>query len=330
MKENTTEHKIAYRQLSIEDREELAIGLENDKSIKDISQDLRRHRSTLYREKQRNNAPHNEVRYRANRAQLRSEVRKNQSHKREYLKNKTIQDYTEDQLRNGWTPELIAGRLIIEKPGLKTNYESIYLWIYNERRDLIEYLPRGHKNRRKRGSAKDKRAAKVPNRTMIVERPKEIARREEPGHWEADTVVSRQSKAAISATAERESRFLVVKKLTAKTAENMNNALIDSLKGYPKHLCKTITYDNGTENSYHEKTNTMLGTKSYFCNPYHSWEKGSIENRIGLIRRYYPKKTNWVLISQKELDTIVKKINTRPMKCLGYKTPEEVFVALAS
>jgi len=328
MKKTTTKQEGTYSHLTLEEREELSIGLDSGKRVTDIAQTLGRHRSTIYRERNRNNAPQNNVKYRANRAQIRSDERKFMSHQRERLKNERLRNYIENKLKEGWTPELIAGRLGIDFPGQKTNYESIYLWIYTDRHDLIEYLPRSHRKRRKRCSAKGKRIAKVPNRTMIAERPVNIAKRKEPGHWEADTAVSRQSKGAISATVERVSRFLISKKLLAKTAENMNKALIDSLKGQPKHLRKTITYDNGTENSCHEKTNKRLGTESYFCNPYHSWEKGSIENRIGMIRRFFPKKTNWALISQDKLDKVVKKINTRPMKCLGFKTPEEVFVAL--
>lgn len=328
MKESTTQQEKVYSHLAIEEREEFAIELSKGKSMMDIAKTLGRHRSTLYREKKRNGPPHNKVQYRANRAQQRSDDRKTLSHNRPRLKNDFIRGYTESKLKVGWTPELIAGRLQLKKNNEKTNYESIYLWIYTERRDLIEFLVRGHKNRRKRGSAKNKRAIKVPNRTMIDNRPAQIATRDEPGHWEADTAVSRQSKGAICAISERKTRYLIVKKMNAKTAKDMDTALVTSLEKIPKHLCLTITYDNGTENTNHDKTNETLKTKSYFCNPYHSWEKGTIENRIGIIRRVFPKKTDWGLISQEELDIVVKQINTRPMKCLGFKTPEEVFVAL--
>jgi IS30 family transposase len=163
---------------------------------------------------------------------------------------------------------------------------------------------------------------------MIDQRPQAIATRNDAGHWEADTAISRQSKAAIMAIVERKSRFIIVKKVKAKTAEYMHLAIVTCLTLFPHWLRKTITYDNGTENAYHEKTNKALKTKSYFCNPYHSWEKGSIENRIGIIRQYFPKKTNWALIPQNKLDSIAHKINSRPMKCLGFKSPYEVFVAL--
>lgn len=328
MERNSTEKQKKYRHLSFAEREEISIGLNSGKSIIDIAQEIKRNSSTLYREIKRNNPQINIVKYRANRAQIRADTRKKESHKRQRLANTIIQKYVVKKLKEGWTPELIAGKLSLDKKGLKTNYETIYLWIYQDRRDLIQYLPRAHKKRKKRSSIKNKRCIRVPDRTMIEHRDPDIESRKEAGHWEADTAVSRQSKAAITATAERKSRYLIAKKIKGKTAIDMHCALVKSLKKFPKKLRKTITYDNGTENANHKLTDKVLKTRAYFCNPYHSWEKGSIENRIGMIRRYFPKKTNWALITQKQLDKVVKKINTRPMKCLGFKTPEEVFVAL--
>ena len=190
----------------------------------------------------------------------------------------------------------------VDKVGLTTNYESIYQWIYGDRRDLIRLLARSHRVRRKRGSAKNKRAVRVPNRVMIESRPASVANRNEPGHWEADTAVSRQSKFAIALVIERKSRLCRLTLIEAKTAQNMHQAMIKSLSKIPSKLLKTITYDNGTENAKHEATNRALKIKSYFCNPYHSWEKGSVENCIGLVRRVYPKKTDWALITQSDLD----------------------------
>jgi IS30 family transposase len=105
----------------------------------------------------------------------------------------------------------------------------------------------------------------------------------------------------------------------------MHKAVTLALSGLPAGLRKTLTYDNGLENALHERTNRELGATSYFCKPYHGWEKGSIENRNGILRRYFPKKHNWCLTTQKKIDTVVSKINAMPMKCLGFKTPAEVF-----
>ena len=212
----------------------------------------------------------------------------------------------------------------------KTNYETIYQWIYSDRKDLIPFLIKSHRIRRKRGSANQKRCPKIPNRTMIEKRPDYINLRSEIGHWEIDTAISRKSKAAIMVLVERKTRYVIIKKLTGKTAYFMHNATVKSLKDYPVNIRQSITYDNGTENTLHELTNKVLGTKSYFCNPYHSWEKGTVENIIGIIRRFYPKKTDWKNISQWDLNKIARFINNRPMKLLGFKTPYQVFVALAS
>ena len=130
--------------------------------------------------------------------------------------------------------------------------------------------------------------------------------------------------------AERRTRFVILKKLDGKNAYSMHNSIVKSLEGLPRRLKGSITYDNGTENALHELTNKILGLKSYFCNPYHSWEKGTVENRIGMVRRFYPKKTDWKNISQWDLNKVMRFINNRPMKCLGFKTPFQVLVALTS
>jgi IS30 family transposase len=109
----------------------------------------------------------------------------------------------------------------------------------------------------------------------------------------------------------------------------MHKAIVESLKRIPSNKVLSITYDNGTENTLHELTNSILGIDSYFCNPYHSWEKGTVENIIGIVRRFYPKKTNWKYITQWDLNKVARFINNRPMKCLGFKSPYQL-IALAA
>ena len=330
MEKNTTKASGSYSHLCIEEREELAIGISKGESLGSIACRMGRHKSSLSRELNRNQPETYSVNYRANRAQLRSDDRKALAHQRDRLKLPEIRVYVDAKLKEGWTPEIIAGRLLIDHPGLSTNYESIYQWIYAERRDLIASLARSHKKRRKRGSAKGKRVIRVPNRTPIEQRPIAATDRQEAGHWEADTAVSRQSKAAISVAQERSTRLVRIRKIESKTAAHMADSLITALADIPQKFRKTITYDNGTENAQHERTNQALGVASFFCNPYHSWEKGGVENCIGLIRRFYPKKTDWALLSQADLDIVELKLNTRPKKCLGFLTPQEAFVALAA
>jgi IS30 family transposase len=159
----------------------------------------------------------------------------------------------------------------------------------------------------------------------ITERPEHIQKREQAGHWEVDTVVSRQSGACVSVLVEWKSRFYIVIRMKDKSARSMRRTLKKALRRLPRRMRRTLTYDNGLENVLHELTNKELRTKSYFCKPYHSWKKGSIENRNGILRRYFPKKHGWVLTGQKELNKVVDRINSTPMKCLGYKTLAEVF-----
>ncbi|RKY01913.1 MAG: IS30 family transposase [Spirochaetes bacterium] len=329
---NYNNKKKTYQHLSIEERENIAIGLELKKSLYEISKELGRHRSTIWREIRRNNAMKYKVKYRAHIAQKRSEDRWKASHKKEWLSDNKVREYVEEKLEEYWSPEQIAGRIGIDKPGLKTNYESIYQFIYRHKRGYINKLRRGHRVRRERGSARNKRYIKVQGRIMIDERPASVNERKDLGHWEADTMVSRQSKAAIQVIVERVSRYTEISKLRAKTAIEMKNKLIEKLADKPKKLRKTITFDNGTENADHEIVAKELGVNTYFCHPYHSWEKGSVENTIGLIRQYLPKKSNFLEVSEDYIIEIENRLNNRPRKCLGYMTPKEIFssaVALA-
>jgi IS30 family transposase len=189
----------------------------------------------------------------------------------------------------------------------------------------ISYLVRGHKKRHKRPSGKKSRVSRIPHRIDITERPAHVDLRTQAGHWEVDTVVSRRSKACAAVPVERESRFFVVIRMNDKTAAAMHEAVTPALSGFPAGLRKTLTYDNGLEKALHEHTSTELGVTSYFCKAYHSWEKGSIENRNGILRRYFPKRHDWRLNGQKEIDKDVSKIYATAMKCLGFKIPVEVF-----
>ncbi len=279
--------KKKYKQLSFSEREEIAIGLEQGKSRSEIAREIGRDKSCVCREVNRNNAPVLNVKYRANQAQKRSDARKENAHKREHVADPVIRKYVVEHIILGWTPEEIAGRIAHDMHSYKTNYESIYLFIYRQRRDLIKYLVRGHKTRHKRAVSKTLRKTKIPGRIDIDQRPAHISERKEAGNWEAD--ISRQSKAATAVFVERVSRIFIAIKMPDKTALSMHKATLKALSRLPQKLRKTITYDNGTENALHELTNSMLGTKSYFCKPYHSWEKGSIENRNGILRRFFPK-----------------------------------------
>lgn len=314
-----------YKHLTVEEREEILIMLEKGFNQKEIAYFLNRNPSTISREIMRNAPEIRKTKYRANRAQLRADERKIISHQKTRLKNPRITAYVECKIKQGYTPEQIAGRISIDHPELTTNYESIYLYIYNERPDLIQYLVRGKRKRQKRSIKPGKRMVKIPNRTMISERPERINNRSEYGHWEADTAVSRQSKSALVIVRERKLQITLICKIPRKTAGNMKNAVIRMLRKYPEWMRQSITLDNGLENAEHEFIAKALGLNTYFCNPYHSWEKGGVENGIGLIRRFLPKKTDFGLISNSYIKMIENRLNNRPRKSLSFLTPLETY-----
>jgi IS30 family transposase len=329
MKKNKPEDVKKYSHLSLAEREEIAIGLESGMKQCEIAKKLNRNPGTISREIKRNSPLKNIVRYRANRAQQKADERKETKNKRQRIPSKRLRRFICKYLQIGYSPEIIAFKASEKNSRWKTNYETIYQWIYNDRKDLIPFLVRGHKKRRKRGSAQQKRCPKVPNRTMIEQRPDYVKLRSRVGDWETDTIISRQSKAAVMVLANRKYRYIILKKLSGKKAYSMHEAVVASLEAFPKRYRNSITYDNGTENTLHELTNKVLGTKSYFCNPYHSWEKGTVENLIGIVRRFYPKKTDWKYVTQWDLNKVMRFINNRPMKCLGFKSPLQAIALVA-
>lgn len=324
--------KNTYKQLSSEERDKIAILRAQGASFKAISEAIGRDKSTVCREFQRNSTLVYDV-YLPHKAEARAKERKHKAGKRPRLKNPMIKRFVISKLKKGWAPEQIAGRLPQIYPSLSISHEAIYQFIYDKttRRqiNLIPCLPRAHKKRKFFGQGRHPcyKGSRIPRRVPLTKRPKYIEKRRQPGHWESDTMVSRQSKKALSVSLERSSRLLRISKLSAKESNKVVNALKNQLNRYPQALRRTITYDNGSENVEHQRTNRILGTKSYFCTPFHSWEKGSVENGIGLIRRYLPKKTDFATISYYRVRKIENLLNNRPRKCLNYKTPSEVFTA---
>ena len=328
-------HKQKYKHLSSEERDKIAILRAKGFKTSEIARIIERDKSTISRELLRNKSPVYSC-YLPHKADRRAKERKCKSGQRPRLKNREIMAYVVRKLKLGWSPELISGRWSKEHPSASISHEAIYQFIYNKKQrkeeDLTVYLPRFHRKRLSRGHSRKHRKSHIPERISIEKRPRYIERRRQPGHWESDTIVSRQSLAAVAVLLERTSRVIHLKKIKQKSSTLFSLAIEDRLKSYPSKLRRTITYDNGSENVEHRKTNKILGTQSYFCNPYHSWEKGSVENAVGLVRRFLPKKTDFATVSPQQIKQIEFLLNNRPRKCLDYKTPYEVFnssVALA-
>lgn len=297
------------------------------KSLGEIAEALSRDKSTISRELKRNSSPTYNC-YTPCRAQARSCERKSQANNHQRLKNDQIRQYVREKLALDWSPELIAGRLKMELPGCSISPEAIYQYIYHHRTpnrlEMISHLRQAHRKRKAKGLNRKEQKTKIPNRIPIEARPKSVEHRRQFGHWEGDSLVSRKSQAALNSLTERKSRLLLLTRLDRKGAAETNQAIIRRLKGFPKSNRRTLTLDNGSENAKHEKLTVRLGIRCYFAHPYSSWERGTNEHINGLIRWYLPKGTDFSKINKEQINQIEYLINSRPRKCLGFKTPLEV------
>jgi IS30 family transposase len=321
-----------YKQLTAEERDIIAAMKAQGKSMGEIGAAIGRDKSTISRELRRNCPPCRTGYYLPHKAQDRAVTRRQRSHKRPRLKNQRTKDYVIAQLQNGLSPELIAGRVRKLMGVASISHEAIYQWIYTEAPEFIPCLVRKHRKRQLKGHSRKHKKLHIPQRVGIDQRPAIIEERKQMGHWEVDTAVSRQSKETLHVMAERVSRFTKLTKLKRKGAKESRIAMNQRLSRLPRSLRRSFTYDNGSENVEHVHVNKTLRSRSYFCNPYHSWEKGTVENTVGLIRRFLPKKTNFASVSKNEIKAIENWLNNRPRKCLDFFTPAEVFyrrVALA-
>ncbi len=314
-----------YTQLKLEEREQMMCLRSGGKSFREIAEVLGRHHTTISREFKRFTRP---KKYWPSVAQAVSERRKQEAGRRTRLKSDRVREYVREKLITGWSPEQIAGRISLDEPLLSVSHEAIYQWVYSDAEELISYLPRHARKRQDRSSVRAKRVL-IPNRTNIGMRPLEVSERRVFGHWEADLMVSRQSKAVLQVLVERMSRYVKLTKLPGSTPLHTREAIVRRLLREKRSARLSITYDNGIENRDHELINQKLKTKSYFCNPYHSWEKGTVENTAGLVRRFAPKRTDFAKIPNAWIKRIEDSINNRPRKCLQYQTPKEMFQSLS-
>ena len=323
-----------YRHINLEERDRIAEMKSLGHTVTEIAEALRRSKGTLSRELRRNATPAYKV-YLSHRAHERAVTRKQEASSRPRLKNEQIVTYVRNKLEQGLSPELISGRIGLEHSGLGISHEAIYQYIYHPktegRAELIGLLVRGHRKRKSKGIGRKERKTKIPNRIPIEDRPLSVENRSRFGHWEGDSLVSRKSLAALNSLVERKSRLLLLTRLQRKTAELTADAVILRLQELPEKVRRTLTLDNGTENAQHEAITEAIGIQCYFARPYASWQRGTNESVNGLVRRYFPKGTNFSKITDEQVAKVESLINNRPRKCLAYKTPLEVasaFVAL--
>ena len=317
---------MSYTQLTQEERYQIyALRLEK-KSVKEIAQAVGRHRTTIQREFDRNTGGNG---WRA--PQAHQLATKRQQHCRNARRvSQSDWDKVESYLRLDLSPQQAIARLNLEQgSALQISVETVYARIYadHERGGTLKSHLRGQKVYRKRYASGDQRRGAIKNRVSIDERPEIVAQKTRRGDWEGDTIIGKNQQGVVVTLVDRFSRFTLAKSVGTKHASGVT-AAINALLTPHKETCHTITFDNGKEFAGHEAITAHLQAAVYFAHPYHSWERGLNENTNGLIRQYFPKNTNLKHITEDALQLAIDQLNHRPRKCLGYKTPFEVFYNL--
>lgn len=316
-----------FRRLVKEDRILIAQWRNSGFSNKQIAKWLGRDKSTIGREIARNNFE-GKV-YEPLHAQHKAGVKKNKAWlAKEPLKNSKIYSYVMDQLRQGWSPEQISGRLELEHTNDKSWQicpETIYSYIYkpkNRKFKLWEYLRRKQARRRKKGGRKAQRV-RIPDRVSIHLRPKVIDKKKEVGHWEGDTLVGRYRISGIHTEYERVTSITRMEKISRLDAQETIEAQIKIFGPLPNRLRKSDTMDNGLEMVNHKRLKDKFGMDTFFADPYSSWQRGGNENANLWIRYYFPKGTDFAKVPDEDIKAVEWELNNRPRKRLGYKTPME-------
>jgi len=311
---------MSYRRVTSEDRLRIKDGLDAGLSKAAIADKLGFHKSTIGREISRNKGHRG---YRPKQAHNLALAREAPKHG-PYRMNPVIMMRIIERLEAKWSPEQIYRRLQLEGDAIVST-ETIYKFILEDRQNggvLWKNLRRSGRHRKKRFPSEDRRG-KIKNTRSISKRSKKANKRKKKGHWERDLMIGRNHESAVLAIVDRKSRFNKFRKLNGKHAKRVTKETITALKGLPK---KSMTNDCGKEFSDHQSYEKKTKVKVYFCDPYSSYQRGTNENRIGLLRQYFPKKSDLTKISNKQLQVIEFEINNRPMKILDWKTPYEVMM----
>jgi IS30 family transposase len=319
-----------YQHLSLSERIELYRMQKEGLSMRAIATALGRSASTISRELKRNSEPTKAWSggYEAVRAQAVSQRRRRWDARFKLARDAALRAYVRERLIAGWSPEQIAGQLKADMGHCVISHESIYRFIYyrSAQKDYWHRLLPRRKSRRGRlgmrgGSPVDHIQGRVP----IHERPTEVQARTTAGHWEGDLMLFRRYGQAVLVSHERSSRLLLAHRQPNKAADPVARQLLRQFTALPSQLRRSMTFDNGTEFAYHHRLTRKLGMATYFCDPHAPWQKGGIENAIGRMRRRLPRKTDLATISPRQLDRLVAAYNRTPRKCLGVKTPAQVF-----
>lgn len=307
--------KMNYTHITQEERYQIYALKKAGINQSKISEIIGRSPSTISRELKRNRGLRG---YRPHQAQMKSCERRAINARRI---DTATWDMVREKLMEEWSPEQISGQFAI-------SHETVYQHIYANKRHggLLWKKLRCQKQRKKRYGKLDRRGA-IPDRHSIETRPHIVETRSRVGDWEADTIIGKHHKMAIVSLVERKTGLTLMQRVTRKTAEQVSDAMIRLMQPLKAHAM-TITSDNGKEFAGHQAVASALSADFYFAHPYASWERGTNENTNGLIRQYFPKNRDFRTITDEEIDTAMRRLNHRPRKRHGFKSPYQVFLEL--
>lgn len=312
---------MPHKQLTLDQRYQIRAYMQAGFSKPKIASLLGVHKTTIYRELHRNTCL---MHYIPRFAQMKADGRRKNACKKIRFTN-SVRRKVEYFLKLDFSPEQISGHLAKEHQ-IHISHETIYQHIWADKHQggkLYTHLRHNCHKRRRRYRTNDRRG-QIPDRVMIDERPAIVDARERVGDWEIDTLIGKNHKGALITAVERKTKYTRIRHVSSRKADLVAATIIQMLKPYQNKVF-TITVDNGSEFSTHQKIAEALDTKVYFARPYHAWERGLVENTNGLIRQYFPKKTSLVNICRNQTKFVEKRLNRRPRKALGFSTPLECF-----
>ena len=315
------------RTLSLQEREEISRQLVSGASVRAMARQLSRAPSTISREIRRHGGP---SQYRAAAADTRAWDRARRPKVRRLVARGRLQRIVFAKLRADWSPEQIAAWLRMrypQEPTMRVSHETIYRTLYVQARgalkkELVHHLRR-QKFIRRRGSPSGHGQAQILGAVSIADRPPAVEDRAVPGHWEGDLLAGGR-RSHIATLVERQSRYVLLVRLGGRDSSSVVTALIRQVRRLPEHLMRSLTWDRGSEMANHRQFSIATDAQVYFCDPRSPWQRGSNENTNGLLRQYFPKGMNLSDMTQRELDAVARKLNTRPRETLGWQTPAEV------
>ncbi|PRZ40967.1 IS30 family transposase [Tritonibacter scottomollicae] len=320
-----------YTQLSIEERRRIERWRHAKVPVNEIARVLKRSKATIHHEIKRNYfsdgcMPKCDGYYGAA-AHLMATDRR--SRQRKLIRHPELRKRVIERLKNGWTPEQIGNRMIYEGVRLRVCQETIYRYIYSKEgmeQELWWYLPNHRKHRRPR-RARKRLPPKFDHDISILFRPDDVAHRRQFGHWEGDLMLFKQSlgQSNVTSLVERVSRFTVLLKNPNKRTKPVMGKIMKAVRDLPHLARKSITFDRGAEFVSWPHLQAEIGTQTWYCDPSSPWQKGTVENTNRRVRRWLPRKRDIKAVSDHELKMICDRLNNTPRKCLGWKTPAEVF-----